>query len=54
MFAETRHSYGDKEKCFTFFEGRITKGELQRKVHKDIRWVRAEEFGSICVLPGRC
>ncbi|MCM1566681.1 MAG: (deoxy)nucleoside triphosphate pyrophosphohydrolase [Dehalobacter sp. 4CP] len=51
VFAETRHTYGDKEMSFTFFEGRIVEGELQRKVHRDIRWVRAEELGQYAFCP---
>ncbi|WP_243103722.1 MULTISPECIES: (deoxy)nucleoside triphosphate pyrophosphohydrolase [unclassified Dehalobacter] len=45
VFAESRYTYGEKEMCFTFFESRIIEGELQRIVHWDIRWVRAEELG---------
>jgi len=51
VFAEALHTYGDKEMCFTFFESRIMEGELQRKVHRDIRWVRAEELGQYEFCP---
>lgn len=51
VFAETRYTYGDKEMCFTFFEGRIIKGELQKTVHRDTRWVRAEELGQYEFCP---
>lgn len=44
VFAESRYSYGDKEMHFTFFVCQIIEGKLQRKVHQDIRWVRAEEL----------
>jgi 8-oxo-dGTP diphosphatase len=29
---------------FTFFDCQIIEGKLQKKVHRDIRWVRAEEL----------
>ncbi|AHF09268.1 DNA mismatch repair protein MutT [Dehalobacter restrictus DSM 9455] len=51
VFAESRHTYGDKEMCFTFFEGRIVEGELERTVHQDIRWVRAEDLGRYTFCP---
>ncbi|WP_368293097.1 8-oxo-dGTP diphosphatase MutT [Dehalobacter sp. TBBPA1] len=51
VFAESRYSYGEKEMQFTFFEGRIIEGELQRTVHQDIRWVRADELGEYEFCP---
>jgi 8-oxo-dGTP diphosphatase len=36
-----------KEMRFTFFDCQIIEGELQRRVHRDIRWVRAEELGEL-------
>ncbi|WP_368293090.1 (deoxy)nucleoside triphosphate pyrophosphohydrolase [Dehalobacter sp. TBBPA1] len=51
VFAESRYTYGEKEMGFTFFESRIIKGELQRIVHWDIRWVRAEELAQYTFCP---
>jgi 8-oxo-dGTP diphosphatase len=51
VFAESRYTYGEKEMQFTFFECRIVEGELERKVHQDIRWVRAEELGQYEFCP---
>jgi hypothetical protein len=51
VFAESRYTYGNKEMHFTFFEGRIIVGELQRTVHQDIRWVRAGELSQYAFCP---
>jgi len=51
VFDECRFTYGNKEMGFTFFEGRIIEGELQKKVHRDIRWVRVEELGEYAFCP---
>jgi len=51
VFAETQYTYEDKEMCFTFFESRIIEGELERRVHQDIRWVRAEELEQYELCP---
>ncbi|AFV03499.1 hypothetical protein UNSWDHB_514 [Dehalobacter sp. UNSWDHB] len=51
VFAESWYMYGDKEMQFTFFDCRIIGGKLQRTVHQDIRWVRAEELGRYTFCP---
>ena len=51
VFAEARHTYGDKEMSFTFFESWIIEGELEKRVHQDIRWVRTEELGQYAFCP---
>ncbi|AFV03491.1 hypothetical protein UNSWDHB_509 [Dehalobacter sp. UNSWDHB] len=51
VFAESRYTYGDNEMCFTFFESRIIEGELERMVHRNIRWLRAEELGLYTFCP---
>jgi 8-oxo-dGTP diphosphatase len=51
VFAETEYVYGDKEVHLTFFNSRIVEGELQKIVHRDIRWVRADELGQYSFCP---
>lgn len=51
MFGETQYTYGEKEMHFTFFDSQIIEGELQKTVHQDIRWVRAEELGQYAFCP---
>lgn len=51
VFTETQYTYGDNQMHFTFFDSRIIEGELQRTVHRDIRWVRAEELGQYTFCP---
>lgn len=51
VFVERRYTYGENEMFFTFFECRIVEGELERKIHQDIRWVQAEELGQYEFCP---
>ena len=51
LFAETSQSDLDSQIAFTFFEAKIVGGMPQRRVHRELRWVRPQELNRYALCP---
>ncbi|UWG95420.1 (deoxy)nucleoside triphosphate pyrophosphohydrolase [Dehalobacter sp. DCM] len=44
IYSQVNYTYGEKEMAFTFFHAHIISGQLKKRVHQDIRWVKRDEL----------
>ncbi len=51
VYASMDYSYPDRDIHFTFFNGRVTGGDLKLNVHEDVRWVAPAELKDYTFCP---
>lgn len=51
VYAQTEYEYPERKLGFTFFNGRVTGGEIQLNVHTDARWVAPSELKDYTFCP---
>ena len=51
IFEETFYHYPDNEINFTFYEAAIINGQIDMKIHKDIRWVERSRMKNFTFSP---
>jgi mutator protein MutT len=51
IYGETFYRYPDNEINFTFYEAAIISGDISKKIHKDIRWVKISQMKDFNFCP---